>query len=292
MSFEKTHNDVGANQPSLETRLDDGDPPAATARMSRAGVFQLRRTLELWRFWVALAWQDWRRRYRRSAIGAAWVFISFALFVGVKILIFGAMSQQEIGFFSIWLSVGFLIWVYISSNVVEGCNVFIASSRWIKGADIPYLVYVFQSVMRSIIQFLLSLGVVVVALVFFPPSNPLVALSALLALPLYILSALWVQTLLGVFCARFRDAVHLTQTAVRLLFFLTPILWVPADFGRFGEFAIYNPFTHFIAIVRDPLAYGTIPWASWGVVSAITLVGLIAAAAVFSANRHRIVFWV
>lgn len=292
MSFEKLDNGPDAGAPAIALVAPPQTAQRLRARPVEDGVFQLPRTLELWRFWLALAWQDWRRRYRRSALGAAWVFISFALFVGVKIMIFGAMSRQEIGFFSIWLSVGFLTWVYISSNVVEGCNVFIASSRWIKGANIPYLAYVFQSVTRSVIQFVLSFGVVAIALFFVPPPDPWIALTALAALPALVLSALWVQVLLGVFCARFRDAVHLTQTAVRLLFFLTPILWVPSDFGRFGDFAVYNPFTHYIAIIRDPLAYGVIPWMSWGVVGAITAVGFAAAAAAFAANRHRIVFWV
>ena len=255
-------------------------------------VLELARSLSLWRFWMALAWQDWRRRYRRSALGAAWVLVSFALFVGVKILIFGAMTQNEIGFFSLWLSIGFLIWTYISSNIVEGGNVFIASARWINGADLPYMIYVFQSVARSIIQFLLALGVILVLLVFFPPPKPLVALTAIPAMGVLVLNAIWSQTFLGVICARYRDLVHLSQTIVRLLFFLTPILWVPSDFGRFGEFAVYNPFTHYIAIIRDPLVLGTIPWFSWAVVGAMTLVGTLAAYLVFAINRRRIVFWV
>lgn len=271
------------------------EPVIATpvkAKKSRASVLELSRSISLWRFWSALAWQDWRRRYRRSMLGAAWVFVSFAMFVGVKILIFGAMTQNEIGFFSLWLSIGFLIWTYISSNVVEGGNVFISSARWIKGADLPYLIYVFQSVARSIIQFLLALGVILSLLVFFPPPNALTALTAVPAMLVLVINAIWSQTLLGVICARHRDLVHLSQTIVRLLFFLTPILWVPSDFGKFGEFAIYNPFTHYIAIIRDPLVLGTIPWFSWGVVCALTVVGSVAAYLAFAVNRRRIVFWV
>lgn len=266
--------------------------PANNAGKTKTDVFAFRESLSLWRFWLGLAWADWRRRYRRSLLGASWVFVSFALFIGVKVLIFGAMSRQEIGFFTIWLSVGFLAWTYIGSNIVEGCNVFIASSRWIKGARLPYLIYIYQSVVRNIIQFALSAGVVLIALIFVPPPKGWMALSALLALPVYVLSAIWVQLLLAVICARYRDLVHLSQTAVRLLFFLTPILWVPEDFGAFGQYAVYNPFTHYLAILREPLISGAFPVLSWLIVLSITLVGVVAAGCVFALNRKRIVFWV
>ena len=272
-----------------------GEPEAARPVdpiVSDSALDGLKQSFRLWRFWVSMAWADWRRRYRRSLLGASWVFISFGLFIAVKVVIFGAMSQQELGFFAIWLAVGFLAWTYISSNIVEGCNVFINSERWIKGANLPYMVYIYQSVVRNIIQFVLSLGVVLIALVFVPPPDPIMALTALLSLPVYVISALWVQLLLAVICARFRDIVHLAQTIVRLLFFLTPILWVPADFGVFGQYADYNPFTHYLAIMREPLVSGVFPVLSWIVVGAMTLGGSVLAIAVFKLNRKRIVFWI
>lgn len=266
---------------------DDAPRLALSAKSSK-----LPKAMQLWRFWLMLAWHDWRRRYRRSALGAAWLFVSFALFVGVKIAIFGAMSSESMAFFAVWLSSGFLVWTYIQANLVEGCNVFISAARWIKGADLPYSIYVMQSVTRSIIQFALSGLVILIILFMFPPPSIPIALSAILSLPILVVSAVWSQLLLGVLCSRHRDLIHLTQTAVRLLFFLTPILWVPSAFGRFGELAVYNPFTHYIAIFRDPLVYGTIPWMSWGIVFAMTIVGVLLSVLVFRFNKNKIVFWI
>lgn len=268
---------------------DQGGRPM---RKSAEGIFQFRRATELWRFWLALAWADWKTRYRRSALGAAWVFFSFAAFVGVKVLVFGAMSFQNLGFFAIWLASGFLIWTYIASNVVEGCNVFINSARWIKGADLPYVGYVFQSIVRNQIQLLISALVLIAALLIFPPPATLALLTILLAVPVLVLNAFWVQLSLGLLCARHRDFIHLAQTLIRLFFFLTPILWVPADFGRFGAYAAYNPFTHYLAIIRDPLVFGTAPELSWIVVACITIPGLAASLLAYHRFRTKIVFWV
>lgn len=290
MDFDAADNASGAPapvRPGAEVRRRS---PEAGRGVTSA--FQFARAAALWRFWLALAWADWKTRYRRSALGAAWVFVSFAAFVGVKVLVFGAMSAQDLGFFAIWLAAGFLVWTYISANIVEGCNVFVLSSRWIKGADLPYIGYVLQSVMRNNIQLLLSALVLVIAMFIFPPASGLALLTILPAIPILVLNALWAQLALGVLCARHRDFIHLAQTLVRLLFFLTPILWVPADFGRFGEYAVYNPFTHYIAIVRDPLVFGTAPGLSWLIVLAITACGTAASLLAFRQFRNKIVFWV
>lgn len=250
------------------------------------------RMFQLWRFWLTLAWHDWRRRFRRSMLGAAWLFVSFGLFVGVKIVIFGVLSAESMAFFSVWLATGFLVWTFVQANLVEGCNVFISSARWIKGADLPYGIYVLQSVTRSVIQFALSGLVILIILFLYPPPDLWIALSSLLALPVLVINGIWCQLLLGVICARFRDLIHLTQTVTRLLFFLTPILWVPESFGTYGKYADYNPFTHVIAIFRDPLVYGTFPVDSWLIVLAITVVGFALSVVVFDRNKHRVFYWV
>lgn len=252
----------------------------------------LPRMFQLWRFWLTLAWHDWRRRFRRSFLGAAWLFVSFALFVGVKIVIFGVLSAESMAFFSVWLATGFLIWTFIQANLVEGCNVFISSARWIKGADLPYGIYVLQSVTRSLIQLVLAGLVIVIVLFIYPPPDFWMAMTSLLAFPVLIVNGIWTQLLLGTICARVRDLIHLTQTATRLLFFLTPILWVPESFGEYGKYADYNPFTHVIAIFRDPLVYGTFPVDSWLIVLAITVSGLALSIVVFDRNKHRIFYWV
>ena len=258
---------------------------------SRPDLFELGRSLSLWRFWMALAWHDWRRRYRRSLLGAAWIFVSFGLFIAVKILIFGALSSQPQAFFAVWLSTGFLVWTFIQSSIVEGCNTFISVGRWIKGTSLPYLIYVFQSVTRGLIQFAISTLAVVILLMVYPPVGFWSVLTTFASIPVLLINSIWVQLLLGVLCAQHRDIVHLAQTLIRLLFFLTPILWVPSAFGRFGVYAMYNPMTHYIAIFREPLVSGTIPVTSWIVVGVCTLAGVIASIWLFAVNRRRLVFW-
>ena len=248
--------------------------------------------IRLWRLALDGAWLDWRRRYSRSALGVAWVFISFAAFVGVKIVIFGAMSDFDIAFFAVWLSCGFLLWQLISGILVDGCSVFLQNDRMIKANNYPLFSFIFQSIAKNAIRFLISFLFFILILLYFgaPPIGAWVWVVP--ALAIYLVNAVWAQLFLGVLAARFNDIMHFVQTAVRLLFFLSPILWVPGQFGRFGELSDYNPITHYLAIVRDPLVGREPPFDSWVIVSSITVVGVALALVVFARFRNRLIFWV
>jgi ABC-type polysaccharide/polyol phosphate export permease len=107
------------------------------------------------------------------------------------------------------------------------------------------------------------------------------------------LNAIWMFLLVGVIGARYRDIGHLIQTMMRVLFFITPIIWIPAQLGQTGEFiALINPFAHYINLLREPVASGTVPVLSWIIVLTITATGWVLATLVYSHNRRNIVHWV
>jgi len=82
------------------------------------------------------------------------------------------------------------------------------------------------------------------------------------------------------------------QTSMRLIFFATPILWIPSSSGRLMVLAKINPISHFVAIVRDPLMYDRFPVDSWLVVLSINALGLVAGVVVYATTRRRVAHWV
>ncbi len=255
-------------------------------------LFDIAGGLGLVRFWSTLAWQDWRQRYHRSILGVAWILISFAAFVGAKVLIFGTISTAESAYFAVFVVLGFLAWQFISAIIVEGCYVFIGSELWIKGIDIPLFTFVYQSVMRNVISFAVSAICAFAVMFYFQVEFNETSLYALAALGAYLVNAIWVQALFGLISARFRDFAHLVQTVMRLMFFLTPIIWIPAQMGGLQKYLYYNPFTHFLEIFRAPIMDGDPALDSWRIVLWITGIGWLTAIMAFSRFRNRIVFWI
>ncbi|WP_394692866.1 ABC transporter permease [Hyphobacterium sp.] len=241
--------------------------------------------------WTSLAQDDLRQRYRRTVFGLAWLTLSYLVFILAKIFIFGALNPAPMAWFAAYVTVGFLIWQIISSFVVDGSTSLINSETWVKGVQLPYSTYFFESISRDLIIFAYSAVVAGVVLVVTGHVPGWAALSVAPALLLLVLNGLFLHMLLGVICLRYRDVVQVVQTAMRVLFFLTPLVWTVDQVGPIAGFLVWNPFTYLIDIVRAPLVDNIIPLTSW-VVSAGITVGLgIVSFFTFAIFRNRMAFW-
>lgn len=248
--------------------------------------------LARWKLWTAFAIEDMRQVYRRSILGAFWISVSFAVFIAVKFLIFGSMIGAGYGdYFTLYLTIGFFVWQFMSQVVTTSTNIFLQSEGWIKNESIELPVFAFQNTVRSVFDACFTGAVVVLILIFFRRTPDIYWISIVPALIFYVLNALWVSIFIGIVCARFRDLSHLIQTIMRVMFFLTPIFWLPAQLGDAMKFLFWNPFAHFLWILRTPILDQTIPWSSWIFVGSITLAGWIGALLALAVARRRLPFW-
>jgi len=242
--------------------------------------------------WARLAVTDMQQTYKRSIVGIAWIAFAFALFVVVKLLIFGSFAPGEPGEFAMWLTFGLWLFFFLQQNVVDGSNIFVHSRNWLLATDLPLTGFILQSIMRGLIKFAYQ-GPVVLFIVFYSKwAIPMEAWWALPAFFVILFNTVWVQIVLGIICTRFRDAAHLVQSIMGVMFFLTPILYFPSQVGPRANLLDWNPLTHYIAIVREPIVYGTHPINSWIVVGTMTVIGWILAIVLLQIYRKRVVFWV
>jgi ABC-2 type transport system permease protein/lipopolysaccharide transport system permease protein len=116
---------------------------------------------------------------------------------------------------------------------------------------------------------------------------------ALPALALILLNGVWLGMLLGLINARFRDLGQLIPNAMRLIFFVTPVLWhAESASGARRIFVDFNPAYYFVEILRAPLL-GQVPSPMiWAVVVGFTVVGWAIALPVYASWRRQIALWI
>ncbi|WP_306250411.1 ABC transporter permease [Parvularcula sp. IMCC14364] len=245
-----------------------------------------------WRLWTALSKEDLRQRYQRTVFGVAWLFLSFGMFVLVKVVIFERLSNVQDISFAVFLCSGFLVWQFITGSISEGCVIFMSSSNWLKGTKIPISVFIFQSITGNLVTFFFSSIIVAAVVVWQGVDITPVMFWTIPALLIFIINAVWVHLFLGCICARFRDLQHFISSVMRIMLFLTPILWVPTSMGRLGEYVWWNPFTHYLEIFREPILRGEVPVGSWIVVLCITVVGWALGVTLYALCRRKIIFWI
>ena len=243
--------------------------------------------------WRAFAWDEIQQRYRRSVLGLAWIAVSYLIFVGSIALFFADFAALGAKEFTSYVAIGFAAFTFLIGNVIDGCDVFRSARTWIKSTPLPYSIYIYKSIARSVFPFAIHLGVAfaVMAITGWRPAP--IILMALPALALYVVNAVAVQWIFGLAAARYRDVSHLVSAITRILFFTTPILFVYGERGGLVKQIVdINPLTHFIEIFRAPVLGHPATAGSWPIALAITVGAWALALVGAGLLRRRLPFWV
>jgi ABC-type polysaccharide/polyol phosphate export permease len=247
--------------------------------------------LRAWRLWTMLGWNDIRQRYRRSVLGPFWITLSVSIFILVLSFIYSRIFKVELSTYMPFLALGYVLWGFISTTVIESCGTFIEGERIIKQIRLPYSMYVFRAVWRNFLVLLHTIGIYIpIALIFsvHPGFGILLMIPGLILL--YI-NLVWVSVVLSILCARYRDLVQIITTAVQIMLFATPIMWPIEALGPSRIIADVNPLYHILDVVRGPLL-GHHPEAlSWIVSAGLAVGGCIVSLLLLRRTVRRIVFW-
>ncbi len=240
-----------------------------------------------------LGWLDIRQRYRRSALGPFWLTISMAIMITMIGVVFGQIFSAPMEEFLPFLTIGLVLWGMISAVVGESCLVFVDSGNIIRQLPLPLFLYIMRMIWRNVLIF--AHNIVILPFVFwvfgreFHPAMP-VAVAGFLLL---IVNIGWVSLLFAVVCTRFRDFYQLIMSVLQIVFYLTPIIWMPHLIPK--RSALYlldvNPIYHLIEIVRSPLLGSYPTMLNWSVALGLAVVGWGVALVLFGHYRARIAYW-
>jgi ABC-2 type transport system permease protein/lipopolysaccharide transport system permease protein len=249
-------------------------------------------SLRLWELWIYIGLQDIKLRYRRSVIGPFWITLSMsATIVGVGIL-FSSILRSDITSYLPYFTVGFILWSYIVSLVVDGCMIFINDGPYIRQLPTPLLTYQFKATWRAIIVLAHNFVIFVAVSVYFGLWAGWGYLEAAVGFVLLTINATCVGLLLGIVSSRYRDVPPIVQSVMGVLFFLTPILWERTAIPGRALFVEINPLYHLIEIVRAPLLGTSAALSSWLIVIGMTAMGAAIVFVFFARYRRRIPYWV
>ncbi|WP_435606574.1 ABC transporter permease [Pseudomonas knackmussii] len=254
------------------------DISASTKRLPLAGL---------------LGWQDVKQRYRRSTLGPFWLTISMGVMIATIGIVFGQIFNSPMKEFLPFLTAGMILWTYFSSVATESCTAFVYSEHIIRQLPLPYFIYIIRVIWRNIL--ILGHNLLILPLVFLAVGKP-ISIYALLSIPGLLLATInltWVALLFGVICTRFRDLSQIIGSLLQILFYITPIMWLPNLLPqRAGPYVLAtNPIFHIIETIRSPLL-GQLPTATnWIVSASMAIAGWCIALLFYGRYKRRIPYW-
>lgn len=247
-----------------------------------------------WPSWIFLSFNDIRTKYRRALLGPWWVVLGMGGATTMMALVWSIIFNLDWRHYLPYMMAGIITWHWISTYMSQSCDIFANEfGNLLRSLPTPPLVHALRFVMRAFWLFLHYLpiwaGAALItgiwptfwSMLFFP-----------LGLAIVLINAVSITIILGMAGARFRDLSPAVTAVMAPMMLLTPVMWHPEMLGRYTIIAWINPFTHYIALIREPLLghFPSLFNILFVAVSTVCLVGF--AAWCYRRYRRVLVLWV
>ena len=258
----------------------------------RAAIGELVAGFACWRIWLLLGSADIRQRYRRSTLGQFWLTLSMAIFVGSIGMLYSILLHVEISDYLPYLATHYVMWTFFTGVAVDSTTALSQGERMLRQQAFPLPLFVLRVIVRHLIILAHNLPVALLTLLIFRHNPGWALFAALPGLALALVGTFLLALALAIVCTRFRDLPQIVQQVVQILFFITPITWMPDQLGANGALLVMlNPVASILRVSADPLA-GTLP--PVGDVLTVILIDVFLAAVVFPLfvrTRSRVAYW-
>lgn len=194
-----------------------------------------------------LTFSELKARYRQTLAGLIWVVINpIAVFLAHAVVFKVILKIDVENYFTFLLS-GILPWIFITSTLSMGTNIFVQRGDLLKSFQINPFILLWSRILDNFINFILAFIILFVGLFFYGNVFFEGALFIPVAIFILILGTFSLLFILSVAQVFFRDVVFINQFILSLVYLLTPIFY-PESFipENLKWILLVNPFYSFI----------------------------------------------
>jgi len=203
-------------------------------------------------FWL-LAWRDVRVRYRQTVLGVGWAVLQPLLTILVFSLIFGRLARvpSDGSPYPAFAYSALLPWTLFATALTRAAGSLVTNSALLSKVYFPRLVLPLGSVLTAVVDFAISLVVLLGLLAWYH----IVPTWAALLIPVFVAYTVIASWAVGIWAAalnvRYRDVNFALPFIVQIGLFVSPVVYsaslVPAQFRILFDL---NPMTLVIQVFR------------------------------------------
>lgn len=166
---------------------------------------------------------------RDVKLGWLWNVISPLIQVGTYWFVFGIGIRNgepvgEINFIN-WMLAGVVVWFFLSACIRKGCNAIYAKRTIITKMIFPISILPTTVVLKELFYHVIMLGIAIVIMLFNGFRFSIYNLNLIYYIFAAVMFAISVSMLLSVLSLKSRDVKRMVDALMRMLFYITPILW-------------------------------------------------------------------
>lgn len=243
--------------------------------------------------WLYLGYMDITLKYKRTLLGPWWVTLGICMIVGVLSTVWPHILSTDFNFFIPYFSIGFVIWNWFSSTILESTSSLIESENLIKQIRIPISTHLLRCSIRNFISFGHNSVLILIVIYIY---NLNIDFKVLIfytfpSLLLIFFSLNSIGIILGIFALRFRDFNNISFFILQILFFFTPIIWHPSILNKSSYFLEFNLIYYWVDIIRQPILGLEIHQNSLLVIFFSSLILFFLSCLFIGKYRNRIIYW-
>lgn len=195
---------------------------------------------------------------RDSKLGMFWNFANPAIQVLTYWLVFGVImpgrSEQDNIPYLCWLLGGIVVWFYISPCITNGCNAIYAKRDIITKMKFPVSILPATVILKELFNHVCLMVILVILFAvfgYFPNLHWLGLIYYLICACVFSIALSMTTSVLNMMA---RDTRKLILACMRLLLYLTPVLWSPSKLDAHPILAFimkFNPIDYIVQGYRD-----------------------------------------
>jgi ABC-type polysaccharide/polyol phosphate export permease len=226
--------------------------------------------------YMRISYLEAKSEYEGTLIGIFWLPLSTLLFAGLLGLLFHHSATMTVGQFFLYVLAGSIAWNLISDSISGSVNVIQSRLDFAIHNGLSLAGLFAKLLCDRAFEAGLDLALLIVAVLILTPTA--LGVHTLLIVPFIVMigaTSLAVSYLVNVITLLVPDLRNLIRTAIRFLFFATPIFWTaaernPTDIRYVLE--TINPVAYFLRMLRQVVAVEPLAWETWAISLGITLV--------------------
>ncbi|WP_353414697.1 ABC transporter permease [Arenicella sp. 4NH20-0111] len=259
-------------------------PASDAARLSFHEIWKFRELISI------LAMRDIKVRYKQTALGVIWSVIQPLFLMLIFSLLFGRLAKipSDGVPYPIFVFSGLLIWNFFSAGVSSCSNSLVGSATMISKVYFPRMAIPLASVGVSLIDFSISVLVLLALMAFYA----VMPTWQFLLIPLFacgaFISILGIGLWLSAITVTYRDFRYVVPFMLQLWMYITPVIY-PTSFipAEFRWLTYLNPITGWVSGTRSAFLGTQIDWIACGCSLALSLIMLSVGLRYFSNAEQR-----
>jgi len=211
---------------------------------------------------VNMVYREIHGRYRQSILGLAWTFLKPLFTVSIITLVFSVfvrIPSDNIPY-PLFALGALLPWSLFRTAISSGVTSLTGKSNLISKVYFPREILPLSAIMASVIDFLLTLLILIVLMIFYRVELSWNIFYVFLILPIELLFVMGLTFLLSMLNVWYRDVTHGIGVLLQLWMYLTPIVYpysmVPLPYRHFYQL---NPLVGIVEGFRSVMIKGTSP---------------------------------